>query len=108
MSDKIDIIYDMLKRIEDKNDDQTERLIRLESEVENNAKDLKYHIKRTDLLEALVKKVKHEFQSRIEELEVPRKTIGNLKKALIWGGSVCAAIFSIYKLYAILAANGIF
>ena len=46
--DRTDMIFDLLKNLDEKLDDQGKSLTRVEA-------DLKYHIRRTDLLEKTVK-----------------------------------------------------
>lgn len=56
--DRSDMIFELLKSLNDKQDKQSETLNRVEA-------DLRYHIKRTDLLEEIIKSNAVELDKKI-------------------------------------------
>jgi uncharacterized protein (UPF0335 family) len=109
MSEKIDLIYDLIKenrkdlgdfRAEVKEDNTAiqERLVEIEKLDAIQNHQLAEHIRRTELLEELHK----ENVSRIEKLEEPRKTLSTLSKWLIGIGTVAGALAGILKLIGII------
>jgi hypothetical protein len=113
MSDKIDMIYDLLKQ--DREDaaefrkevtashkDTGERLAQLEASSQLQTQQLAEHMRRTEILEDLhginaTKIDNHE--NRIDELEKPRVVISTLKKWIIGFGAVAAAALAIVKFF---------
>lgn len=91
-SGKLDVIYDMVKEIDRKQDDMRESQIRMEEDVN-------YHIRRTDLLEEKMNLQKKATNERFKKLEEPKQVISGIKKALIWLGGIGTAVFGIYKGY---------
>lgn len=102
MSDKIDLIYDLVKGLDEKQNAQTEKLVRLESNVERNSEDLEHHIKRTDLLEESLNAQKKATNERFIKLEEPRTVIKSVGKFVVWVGSISGAIYGIYRVYLIV------
>jgi hypothetical protein len=102
MSDKIDMIYDLLKtdreesagfrkEVREAHGDIQERLTKIEILDEVQNKQLEEHIRRTDLLEGLYRA----NEERITKLEEPKKAISLVKKWVIAAGSVAGAIAAI-------------
>ena len=102
MSDKIDLIYDLVKsdreesaefrkEVRDTNKQVDERLVLIEA-------GLAEHMRRTDLLEDLHK----DNASRIQKLEEPVKALSTFKKVMVWFGAVAGAIVAIAKLIGLL------
>lgn len=102
---KIDLIYDLLKTVDAKNDEQNQRLTKLEVNTDRNTEDLKEHIKRTNLLEKSLDQTKSGIAKKIAEIEEPKKTMENVGKFLKWSfgiiGVVVGAVFGIMRLYKI-------
>lgn len=112
MSEKLDLIYDLLKsdreeasdfrkEVRESHRDTGERLGKLEhnSQVQNSQ--LQEHMRRTEILEDL--HVSNEGKigvnsHRIEKLEEPRKVIGVLKKWVLGVGGVAGAAVAIARL----------
>jgi hypothetical protein len=105
-SGKIDLIYDLLKTVDAKNDEQNQRLAKLEVNTDRNTDDLKEHIRRTDLLEKSLNNTKSAISKKIAEIEEPKKTVKNVGQFLKWSfgiiGVVAGAVFGILRLYKIL------
>lgn len=109
MSDKIDMIYDLLKteredtkqfqrEVREATGDLQERLTKIEVLDEIQNQQLAEHIRRTDLLEGLYK----QSEERIAKLEEPVVVRSTLKKWLVGLGAVagaCASIFGLIKLF---------
>lgn len=100
--DKLDIIYDMLKVVDAKQDEQTARQIRMEINIGINTDDLANHIKRTDLLEESLNLQKAAVNQRFMILEEPRNTAKSLGKMIVWIGGIAGAAYSIYRLYLLI------
>jgi hypothetical protein len=66
MSEKLDTVLEMLERIETKADTLDQRLDKINVTLAEQAKDLEYHIYRTELLEEHVKKVEQESNKNTE------------------------------------------
>jgi transposase len=104
MSDKSDMIYDLLKEqrketaqfhkeVREAHGEIAERLTRIEVLDEEQNKQLAEHIRRTDLLEGLYK----DTEARISKLEEPAKVRSTLAKWIIGLGAIAGAIVSIAK-----------
>ena len=109
MSDKIDLIYDLLKteigenrqfqkEVREFSGDIQERLTKIEVLDEFQNKQLEEHIRRTDLLEGLYKVT----EERISKLEEPKVVMSTLKKWLVGAGSVAGALAAILGLIKFL------
>jgi len=104
-SEKIDLIYDLVKdnrqelsdfRKEAKNDhdEAQKRLSDIEAASAVQNQHLAEHMRRTNILERL----HTENQTRIEKLEEPRVVLVTLKKWFIGIGAIAGAIVAIMKL----------
>lgn len=93
--DKTDLIYELVKTIDQKQDLQNDKLDCLTLDVARNTADIKYHIKRTNLLEELVK----ENAKEIIRVEAPQIFLRTLFKLIIGLGSFFAAIYTIYRFF---------
>lgn len=115
MSDKIDLIYDLLKQDREEASDfrrevrdshrdtadklnklessTSERLAKIEATNETQNTQLEEHMRRTDILEDLHR----DNEKRIVKLEEPRKTWGVIKKWLLGAGAVAGALLAISK-----------
>lgn len=106
MTDKLDLIYDLVKTINEKQDQQSERLVKLELNSDRNTEDLEHHIKRTDLLEAKLEKdvanLKAAVDKRFEELEQPKKSISFIGKIIVWAGGVAGGVIGVIKLISVV------
>ena len=117
MSDKIDLIYDLLKsdreesvefrkevreaqkatydNISKLQVDTAERLSKIEALDAVQNKQLEEHMRRTDILE----KLHSDNSSRIEKLEKPRDVIITIGKWIVAAGAVIAAIAGVKELF---------
>ena len=115
MSDKLDMIYDLLKqdreeaagfrkevreshqRTDEKlqkiETETSERLSKIEALDQVQNTQLAEHIRRTDILEDLHR----DNEQRIIKLEEPAKVMSTLKKWVIGAGAVAAAVAAISK-----------
>ena len=89
---KIDLIYDLVKEIDKKQDNQSERLAVLETISDRNANDLEKHIKRTDLLEESLEIEKKKVRAKFQEIEEPKKTAKNVGNFLKWTFGIITAV----------------
>ncbi len=111
MSDKIDLIYDIIKQdreessdfrkeVRKSHKDTVDRLSKLETCSNKQNQQLAEHMKRTQMLEDLhgnnVEKIVGNT-NRITELEKPGLVISTIKKWLIWIAGVAGAITVIAK-----------
>lgn len=115
MSDKLDLIYDLLKadreeasdfrrEVRESHKDTGNRLTKLEAQGEVQNQQLADHMRRTEILEDL--HVSNEGKigvnsTRIEKLEEPAKVMSVLKKWLIGAGAIAAAIVGISKFFGL-------
>ena len=101
--DTTDLIYDLVKEIDRKQDSQNEKLAKLEVHVEQNTKSLDHHIKRTDLLEQALSQHKSAVIKKIQEIEAPKNTAKTLAKwiAGVAGfiGVVAGAVYAVMRIY---------
>lgn len=104
--DNSEVLYDLLKSLDGKQDVQLEKLVKLEVEVSKNSADLEHHIKRTDLLEEQLKLQKKAVNERFKKIEEPRTTIKSVGKFLVWAGSIGAGLYGIYR--GVLAIKHLF
>jgi hypothetical protein len=100
-----DLILESLRRIHEKMDDMSERIVRVEVNVDRNTKDLEEHIegvKQTRIListhEERDRKAFEYFNNRISVLEEPKKVRKFLTNGLIGLGSISMSLFFIYRL----------
>lgn len=87
--DNQEIMFELLQKIQDNQLEQSEILVKVQS-------DLQYHIKRTDLLEQQVKLQELEFDKRIGVIEEPFKLATISSKFILKGITILAAIFGIF------------
>jgi len=103
MAENNDRIYELLDKLDCKMDDQTERLVRLEVNVERNSDDLEHHIKRTDLLEQSLNKHKSAVVKKFAEIEAPKNTAKSLAKWIAaisaFVATVAGAAYGVIRLY---------
>lgn len=101
-----DILYDMLKNLDQKMDDQTERLIKLEVNTDKNTSDLAEHIEGVKQTRKIIAQNDRKYEARFQEIEEPKKTVKNVGKFLKWFfgivSVVAAAIFGILRLYKLI------
>jgi len=111
MSDKIDMIYDIIKadrddasdfrkEVRDSHKDAGKRLSILESQGQVQNAQLAEHMKRTGLLEDLHGMNADQIKTnsgKITELERPRMVLSTLKKWLIGVALIAGALTTIYK-----------
>lgn len=111
MSEKTNLIYDLLKEVREDQKDlkETSYEHRLETKdwqsktdqrMQRIEEDLKYHIKRTDVLEDLHMSNEGKIganSERISELEEPKKVLSLIKKWIIGAGAIAGALFAIAK-----------
>lgn len=111
MSDKLDMIYDLLKQdreeasnfrkeVRDSHKDTGERLAKLESQSEVQNQQLAEHIRRTEILEGLhdVNATRLDVHDeKIAELEKPAMVVSTLKKWIVGAAVVAGAITTILK-----------
>lgn len=97
--DKQELMYDLLKSIDNKQNAQLEKLIKLEVNVDRNSEDLFEHIRRTDLLEEALDLQKKAVNERFVKLEEPRTTIKAVGKFVVWAGAIGGGLYGLYKGY---------
>lgn len=111
MSDKIDLIYDLLREhradtaefqreVRDSHKKSDERLAKLEAQGEVQNQQLAEHMRRTEVLEDLHMSNEAKIgvnRQRIEKLEEPKKALSLLKKWIIGTGAVSGALVAIAK-----------
>ena len=112
MSDKLDMIYDLLKsdredasefrkEVRDSHKSTGERLGKLEASSEVQNQQLKEHMKRSDMLEDLHGINSGRIDSHddaIAELEKPKIVLTTLKKWTLGLGAIAGAVLAIAKL----------
>lgn len=105
MSEDNDRIYELLDKLDSKMDEQTERLVRLEVHTEHNSESLDHHIKRTDLLEEKVTKLKDGVCKKFQEIEAPKNTAKTLAKWITgiagFVGVVAGAVYAVMRIWKI-------
>lgn len=92
------ILFEMLKKVDEKLDSHTETLARLEVMVEKNAEDIKYHIARTDLLEERIDIDKKYIESRLDILEEPSLVAKFLSNNIVKYCGLTAAVFGFIQI----------
>lgn len=115
MSDKLDMIYDLLKRdqeeasdfrkeVRDSHKETGERLSSLEAYSKIQNQQLADHMRRTEILEDLhgvnVDRI-DDHDVKIAELEKPKVVFSALKKWIIGAGGIAAAAIAISKLFGL-------
>lgn len=93
MSDKLDIIYDIVKKIDSKQDKQSEKLHNLEMQGEKNTQDLADHIEGVKQNRKIIKHI----DSRVEKLEEPKKFLQLGAKGLAWAAGVGVSLYGLYR-----------
>ena len=91
------ILFEMMKKMDEKLDSHGESLGRLETQVAINTKDLAHHIARTDILQDDHKLTKEIFESRISILEEPGLVSKFLSNKVVKISGITAAVYGIYK-----------
>lgn len=91
------ILFEMLKSLNDKVDGNTETLARLEVNVDRNTSDLELHIRRTELLEEQVELNKKSLEKRIDILEEPGIAKKFLSSKFLQITGIASAIFGLIK-----------
>ncbi len=89
------ILFEMLKKVDEKLDCHTDSLARLETQVVINTDDLKFHIKRTELLEEQVELNKKSLESRLDVLEQPGLAKQFLSNKIVQYSGIAAAIYGL-------------
>ncbi len=89
------ILFEMLKKVDEKLDSHTDTLARLEVNVERNSADLSHHIARTDLLEEQVELNKKSIEKRIEVLEEPGIAKKFLSNKLVQLSGIATAVYGL-------------
>jgi len=95
---KIDLIYDLVKDIDKKQDFQNERLVRLEEHVETNTKDLTIHKAGVETNRELIAQNKEAINERVDKMEEPRKAVKMIRNWIIGLGALSGAVFTMLKL----------
>ena len=91
------ILFEMLKKVDEKLDSHTDILARLEVNVEKNREDIAHHIARTDLLEEQVELNKKLLEKRIDILEEPGIAKKFLSSKFLQITGIASAIFGLIK-----------
>lgn len=111
MSDKLDLIYDLLKadreeasdfrkEVRESHKDTGERLTQLEAQGNVQNQQLAEHMRRTEVLEDLHMSNEGKIgahETRIVKLEEPGKALSLVKKWILGTGAVAAALGAIAK-----------
>lgn len=111
MSDKIDLIYDLLrehkadtaefqKEVRESHKKSDERLAKLEAQGEVQNQQLAEHMRRTEVLEDLHMSNEAKIgvnRERIDKLEAPGKALSLVKKWIIGTGAIAGALAAIAK-----------
>ena len=87
----LDLIYDEVKSIREDSQDLKEDMITVKFELAENGKDLKYHIKRTDLNEKRL--------AIIEKKLTLSYLLKVVSSTIITAGGVATAIYKIFDLF---------
>lgn len=91
------ILFDLLKKVDEKLDSHTDSLARLETQVEQNTRDLSHHIARTDLLEEQVELNKKSLEKRLDILEEPGIAKKFLSSKFLQFTGIASAIYGLIK-----------
>jgi len=91
MSNKEDLVVDLLQEVRQDQKEHSVILIELKNDVSVNTKDLAEHIEGVT-----------QNRARIVKLEEPRKAFGVIKEGLLIIGSIAAAFLAVLKFLAIL------
>jgi hypothetical protein len=111
MSDKLDLIYDLLKadreeasdfrkEVRDSHKKTDDRLSKLEAQGEVQNQQLAEHMRRTEVLEDLHMSNEGKIganSERITKLEEPRKALSLMKRWFLGAGAVAGAAVAIAK-----------
>jgi len=97
MAETIDLVYDLVKVLDEKQDKQTIQLVKLEGHVEVNTKDLAEHIEGVKQTREIIKHLKKEVDTRFKKLEEPRKFVKTAVKGLAWVAGLATSVYWIYK-----------
>ena len=109
MNEKIDLIYDLVKDTNKKQDRQNERLTRLEEHVSHNSDSLDEHIEgvvqtreliaiNKQDLETKCSEMKHQIDKRLTKMQEPKLVLKTLGKWVIGIGSLAGAAYAILRL----------
>ena len=93
------MLFELLKKIDEKQDSHTEILAKLENNVERNTDDLHLHIKRTDLLEEQVELNKKLLEERLDKVEQPGKVVTSISSFVLKLSAVLAGTYAIVELF---------
>ena len=91
-------IQDLVIRIDDKQDFQSDRLSKLEVSVEQNKESLVKHMEQTKLLKKYVDNQDSLVKQRLEKIEAPKKILMSIGKVVTWIGGISFAFIGIFKL----------
>jgi len=94
--DKQDMLFDLIRDIDIKQDTISESQIRMESQVQRNTESLAEHMKRTECLEKLVQQHKLELDARLTYIEKPWYIKVITKHNVKWILGVISVVLAIY------------
>jgi hypothetical protein len=97
-NDKLDLIYDLVKSLDQKQDQQSERLTRLESNVERNTKDLSEHIEGVKQTRILIAQNDEQMDERVKKLEHPKDLVMLAVKMCGGIGVVISLVYGVIKI----------
>ena len=99
MSDsKLDLIYDLVRSLDQKQDQQSERLIRLELNVERNTQDLSEHIEGVKQTRILIAQNDEQMDERVKKLEHPKDLVILAVKMCGGIGVIISLVYGVLKI----------
>ena len=98
------MLFEMLKKVDEKLDAHTDSLARLEVQVCINTKDLAEHIRRSDLIEEKIELDKKSIESRLEVLEQPGLVTKFLQNKLVKFCGITSALYGLIQFIKYLKA----
>ena len=91
-SEKLDLIFDIVKDIDRKQDSQSEKLAKLEVLVDVNTKDLTEHKEGVITARKIIAQNDRKYEARFNEIEQPRKTVKSVGNFLRWFFGIAGVI----------------
>ena len=92
---ELDLIYDILKKLDKKQDEQNEKLAEINETLAENTSQLAIHMKRCDLLEESIDTVKNDIRPSIKFINI----IEGIGRIVFYFSLIVGVIGTIVKIF---------